>query len=264
MSEKFPTRTVGLEVVSCTDPAREAEFFWWFRKVHIPDLKATPGIVDVYRYRDIQYDFSSVPNNFGRGFMTPEGVPSRYLTLLRINSEDPWALMQQIKEDDGKRAKQGRIIDCYRSYEMSVWDFVAYRRTVQPPVRPETNLPDGMPEAILVVMVNVAPDMEDLFYEWWLDVHAYDLVEEPGVVQGSRFRTMNPAPAEDEPNTMLIYEIDADDPGAGVKKVFTDEMTIRRPAGRSDPQPNPRPRPTFARGLFQHVDHPVSISSENR
>jgi hypothetical protein len=53
MSELFPTKTIALEYVSCTEQSREYEFNWWYDKVYIPDLLQTPGIAAVYRYRTL-------------------------------------------------------------------------------------------------------------------------------------------------------------------------------------------------------------------
>lgn len=251
MSELFPTKTIAVEVLSCTDASRESEFNWWYDKVHIPDLRQNPGIVNVYRYRDM------LPNlgELAASFMAPEGEPVRYLTLYRINSDDPWGLMQKIKEDDKKRAAKGRMIDCLKTYEVTVWDFVAYRRTVSPLQRPETRLPDGMPEALLLVFVSADPGRKFEYDDWWLFTHAHDLLETPGVVQCQRYWSLNPRPAENEANGLHIYEIDSDDAVAVVRRILEDDRDIRRPQGRflSGTRRARRPQ-SYGNGLYQHWD----------
>jgi len=248
MSELFPTKTVAIEVLSCTDPSREGEFNRWYDKIHIPDLRETPGIVDVYRYRDM------LPNlgEMGAVFQAPEGQPVRYLTIYRINSGDPWNLMQRIKEDDKKRAGEGRMIDCIKTYEVTVWDFIAYRRTVSPLQQPETRLPDGMPEALLLVFVATDPTEKLEHDDWWLFTHAHDLLETPGVVQCHRYWSLNPKPAEDEATALNVYEIDSDDPVAVLRRLLEDDRDIRRPQGRFVKAK--RRGKYHGRGIYQHWD----------
>lgn len=246
MSEIFPARTIAIEVVHCTDASRIREFNLWYDKVHVPDLRATPGIVDVYRYLDVQADFGEL----GARFMAPKGSPARYLTIYRINSDDPWGVMERVKEDNRKRASEGRMIDCLQVSEVTVWDFVAYRRSVLPPVRPQTNLPDGMPETILLVFGGMDPARKVEHDDWWLYTHAHDLLKYPGMVQCHRYHTLNPQPAEDEANVLNIYEFDCDDPVAVFKKILEDDKNIRRVQGRFSPFS--RPVKPHASGLYRH------------
>ena len=104
MSELFPAKTIAVEVLGCTDPTREGEFNRWYDKFHLRDLRDTPGIVDVYRYRDVLPDLGDL----GARWRAPEGKPVRYLTFYRINGPDPWLVMQRVKEDDRKRAGEGQ------------------------------------------------------------------------------------------------------------------------------------------------------------
>ena len=220
MSELFPTRTVALEYVDCTDPTREYEFNRWYNKVHVADLEMTPGIVGVHRYRNVAAELA-------------EGQ-ARYLTVYRINSDDPWGLMQEIlPEGNRKRAEQGRMIDCMRTHLVTVWEFLVYRRTVSPLQRPETHLPDGMPEAIFAVPTFCTdPAREEEFYHWYLYTHFHDLLETPGLVQSHRYRTLNPNPEADEARYLALYEIDSDDPAAVVRQILDDDRNIRIPQGR--------------------------------
>ena len=250
MSEMFPSRTIAIEVIGCTDESRMWEFNWWYDRVHIPELRKTPGIVNISRYRDMIPDFGEM----GAAFKAPAGQPVRHLTMYRINWPDPWGLMQKIKEDDKQRAKKGKMINCLKSYEVSVWDFIGYRRSVQPLQRPETRLPDGMPEAILLVFNISNPGRELEHDDWWQNTHAHDLLETPGIVQCSRFKNLNPKPADNEATKLNFYEIDSDDPVAVCKRIFSDDKNVRRPQGRMSPSTLSRQAENYTRGLYQHWD----------
>ena len=230
MSELFPTKTIALEYVDCTDQSREYEFNRWYNKIHIPDLMQTPGILNVYRYWN-----TGIVNAIGHPDINKEKkTRARYLTLYRINSDDPWGLMQKVtQEDNKKRAKQGRMIDCIQTLQVTVWDFLVFRRTVSPLQRPETHLPDGMPEAMLVVpTICTDPARHEEFYDWYLYTHFHDLLETPGLVQSHRYRSLNPKPKEDDAQYLALYELASDDPVAVARRILDGDENVRGPQGR--------------------------------
>lgn len=239
MSEIFPARTIAIEVLSCTDPAGQGEFNWWYDRVHIPLLKGIPGILDAYRYRDMQPGLGEL----GSHFMAPTGMANRYLTICRLDSEDPWGLMQTTRS---------QMLDRVKSHELGVWDLVACRRTVSPLTRPETHLPDGMPEAVFFVPVVTDPARGAEQDEWWLQAHAHDLLETPGVVQCERYRSLNPNPAESEATHLNIYEVDSDDPEAVLRRILEDDRDVRKPTGRFIGGASRAD--SFARGIYRHWD----------
>lgn len=216
MSEQFPTKTIALVYTSCTDGTREYEFNRWYNKLYIPDLMNEPGIENVYRYRNIAPELR-------------EGQ-ARYLTLFKIHSDDPWNLMEKIVSAG---RNQNRMMDCLEVHRITVWDFIAFRRTIRPPEHPETHLPDGMPEAMFVVPTLCSdPNREDEFRDWYFNTHFHDLLETPGVLQAHRYRSLNPAPKDGESRYLAIYEIDADDPAAVVRQILQDDRDTRIPQGR--------------------------------
>jgi hypothetical protein len=247
MSEMFPARTVAFEILSCTDPDREGEFNFWYDKVHVPEVKRMAGIVDVYRYRDMQPDLKEL----GARLTAPKGAPVRYLTVYRIEAPDPWAVMQCVKEYDKRQAAEGKSVDCLKTYEVSVWDFVAYRSSVSPRVR-RTQLPDGMPEAMLLLFGGYDPARRCEHDNWWLYTHAHDLLETPGMLQCERYRSLNPSPSESEPVACNVYEFDMDDPGAALLKILFDDKYVRRVQGRFSSYS--RPVKSYGSGLYQHWD----------
>ena len=103
MSELFPAKSIAIEVVGCTDPTQMREFSRWFDLHYVPELMRTPGVVDVYRYLDMQADFGPI----GARFMAPKEAPPRYLTLYRIDDDDPWAVTQKITGDHERRRAEG-------------------------------------------------------------------------------------------------------------------------------------------------------------
>ncbi len=249
MSELFPAKSIAVEVVSCSDQARIKEFNRWYDKIHLRALRDTAGIVDVYRYLDMEPDLGALA---GERFAVPEGRPVRYVTLYRINDADPWAVMQRIKDDDQRRAAEGKMIDCFETYELTVWDFVAYRRSVLPPVRPETRLPDGMPETILLVFGGLDPEHSAEHDDWWLYTHAHDLLETPGMVQCERYRNLGPQLTEDDPRFLHIYEFDTNDPVSAFRRVLDDDVRVRRVQGRFSSYS--RPAKAYGSGLYRHWD----------
>jgi len=212
MSELFPAKTIALVYTSCMDPSREYEFNHWYSKVHVPNLLEIQGIDNVYRYRNMAAELR-------------EDQPC-YLALFRLSSADPWDLMKRAMGEDS-------MIDCLEIHWVSVWDFIAYRRTVSPLARPERHLPDGMPEAIFVVpTVCTDPNREEEFRDWYLHTHFHDLLETPGVVQAHRYRSLNPDPRAGEALYLAIYEVDSDDPMGVMRRIFEDDRSIRIPQGR--------------------------------
>ncbi len=248
MSELFPTKTLAIEVVSCTDESRMWEFNYWHDRSLLPALRNIRGIVDVYRYRDMLIDWGDHADRWS----APKGAPTRYLNVYRINSGDPWGLMQEVKEHNKKKAEQDKI-GFLKAFELTVWNFVFHRRSVRPPLRPETHLPDGMPEAFLLVTNSSVPGKEVEHDDWWLYTHSHDLMEIPGYVQCSRYRTLNPHPGENEANALNVYEIDSDDVRAVCMKNFDDDGKVRRPQGRYAGFTKRGPN-SYARGVYEHWD----------
>jgi hypothetical protein len=244
MSELFPAKSVAVEVIASTDPSREYEFNRWHDKVRIPYLRQTDPIVDVHRYRDLKPDWG---DEFKR-FTAASGEHTRYLTLYRINDPDPWGVMQRVREEENSR---GGVFDSAEILELTVWDFVACRRTVRELEHP-TRLPDGMPEALLLYYSNSDLSHRVEHDDWWLNTHAHDLLETPGLVECSRYQTLNPEPGDREAKILNFYEIDAEDPGSVVLRILGDDRDVRRPEGRFS---------TFARegdwhatGVYRHWD----------
>lgn len=249
MSELFPTKSIAIEVVSCTDASKIRVFNRWFDQKRLPDLKATPGIVDVYRYLDIEPDLGDLA--VGR-FAPAPGSPRRYLNLYRIDSKDPWAVMQRVKSDNERRRAAGELPEYLEIGETTVWDFVSMRHSAQLPDWPSTSLPDGMPEVVLLVFAGSDPAREMEQNDWWLYAHSHDLLETPGMTQCERFRNLNPARADDESLFMNIYEFDTDDPVDALRTILDDDEKVRKPEGRFSPFN--RPCKAHASGLYRHWD----------
>jgi hypothetical protein len=248
MSEMFPTKTIAIEVVSCTDNTKTWQFNFWHDRTLLPALRNIRGVANVYRYRDMLLDWAEHSPKWN----APPGAPTRYLNFYRLNTRDPWALMQEVREHNKKKAEEDHI-DALKWFEITVWDFCSYRRTQRPLLRPETHLPDGMPEAFLLVTNSSVPGKEIEHDDWWLNTHAHDLMEIPGYVQCSRYRNLNPQPPETEANTLNIYEIEADDVRSVCMNNFEGDREIRRPQGRFSGFTK-RGTDTYARGVYQHWD----------
>lgn len=249
MSELFPAKSIAIEVVSCTDQSKIRLFNRWFDQQHVPALRATPGIVDVYRYLDVEPELGDM--GVGR-FASSPGSPVRYLNLYRIDSDDPFSVMEQVKKDNELRRDEGSLPEYFESYETMVWDFVAVRQTVQQPVKAPTLTPDGMPEVVLLVFSGADPSKQREHNDWWLYAHSHDLLETPGMTQCERYRNLDPAAADDDALFMNIYEFDTDDPAGALLRILEDDEKVRKPQGRFSPFNKPCKQ--HASGLYRHWD----------
>ena len=249
MSELFPARSIAIEAVICTDPAKIRLFNRWFDQWYLGQLKATSGIVDVYRYLDIEPDLGDLA--VGR-FAARPGSPTRNVILYRIDSNDPWGVMEQVKRDNERRKAEGVLPDYFESFETTAWDFISVRRSVQAPMRPVNNLPDGMPEVVLLVFAGSDPTKEMEQNDWWLYTHSHDLLETPGMTQCEHYRNLNHDRAEDDALFLNIYEFDADDPEGALRQILEDDERVRKPQGRFSPFN--RPCKPHASGLYRHWD----------
>jgi hypothetical protein len=249
MSELFPAKSIAIETLGCTDPSKIRLFNRWFDQHYLERLRATADVVVVYRYRDMEPDLGEL--GVGR-FAPSPGSPLRYLTLYRIDSDDPWAVMQQVGHENERRRAGGEVPDYFQSYETTVWDFVAVRQSVQVPVRPATRLPDGMPEVILLVFSGADPTKQREHNDWWLYAHSHDLLETPGVTQCERYRNLDPLRADDDALFLNVYEFDTDDAVAALRRILDDDEKVRKPQGRFSPFN--RPCKPHASGLYRHWD----------
>ncbi|MFH0915284.1 MAG: hypothetical protein V1912_02395 [bacterium] len=247
MSELFPAKSIAIEVVSCTDPSKIRLFNRWFDQQYLEALRATPGIVDVYRYLDLEPDLGDLA--VGR-FAPSPGSPTRNVTLYRIDSDDPWTVMQQVQKDNERRRAGKELPEYLESYETTVWDFVAVRQSAQEPVRPATKSPDGMPEVILLVFSGADPTKQMEHNDWWLYAHSRDLLETPGMTQCERYRNLDPDRGDDDALFLNIYEFDTDDPEGALRKILDDDEKVRKPQGRFSPFN--RPCKAGASGLYRH------------
>ncbi len=235
MSELFPARTIALEYVDCTDAQREYRFNHWYNTVHLPKLRQIPGVKNVYRYRNMAKELR-------------EGQ-SGYLNIYRLLSEDPRSVVAQIQERQQRMVNNHEVIDCCKFNLLTLWDFLTFRHRVLPHTVHQL-LPDGMPEAMLVVpSVCTDPDRDAEFNEWYLYTHHHDLLETPGLVQAHRYRNSGEN-HEIEGKYLALYEIDDADPAAVVKKILEDDRSIRIPQGRMIDCI----RATYGFGTYRHID----------
>jgi hypothetical protein len=249
MSELFPTKSIAIEEVSCTDPSKIRLFNRWYDQAYLPELRSLPGIVDVYRYLDIEPELGDLA---GARFARSPGSPTRYLNIYRIDSSDPWAVMQQVRSKVDVRRAAGELSEYLAIGESTVWDFVSMRHSLAPQPANPTRLPDGMPEVLLLVFSGADPAREVEHNDWWLYAHSHDLLETPGMTQCERYRNLNPTREGDEALFMNIYEFDTVDPVAALATILGDDEKVRKPQGRFSPFN--RPCRQHASGLYRHWD----------
>lgn len=248
MSELFPVRSMAVEVFRCEEEEKTDAFNRWYDKVRIPQLRQLPGVVSVHRYIARDWDFGEyTPDNFKVYW----NKPVRFMTIYRINSAHPECVLKEIRE-----ASQSDSFEGYHPLETALYDFYAVRRRIQPLLKqPETHLPDGMPNLILLIPnQNYKRDLE-MIDDWWLYTHAHDLMETPGYVECSRYHNVSPDYQEGDPSALNIYEIDSDDPihHPEIQNMIEDRQRFRE--GRIPTYlKSPASRETYLCGIFEHWD----------
>lgn len=85
--------TVFSDVVS---PDREDEFNDWYRRVHVPDVTAVPGVVSARRFK-IADQKSALDAPIGGGL--------RYLVIYELDTDDPAGVESELQA----RVKDGRF-----------------------------------------------------------------------------------------------------------------------------------------------------------
>ena len=87
-----------------------------------------------------------------------------------------------------------------------------------------------MDKIVFVVESNCTdPAREDEFNEWYNNIHVPDMLEAPGVVQGTRYERMDPS--EGQSRYLAIYEIETDDFPA-LAKAVGENMEKKKAEGR--------------------------------
>jgi hypothetical protein len=80
---------------SCTDPAREKEYFDWMDNMHIPDVLATEGIIKAERYVNINSEETKRPQT---------------MVVYEVETEDIKKFEVALHKTLEKIGKTGRII----------------------------------------------------------------------------------------------------------------------------------------------------------
>jgi len=229
MSECFPTKTIALEYISCADPSQEDAFNDWYNQVYIPAQQNNTEIRTISRYRSISDTLINVDQY---QFMANklQNDSTQYLTLYGLSPTLSWDHTQHtFRASEEFHA----LLNWADIHVVTVWDFLAYRRTILPSHHPETHLPDGMPETIMV-MPTFCRDIsrESEFNDWYFNTHFHDLLKTPGVLQASRFNNCNPNIDVGDPQYLAIYEMVSDDIPSVIQQIFLDDQHVRKPQGR--------------------------------
>lgn len=214
MSELFPARTIVLEYLSVVDAAimSDNELLRRHQTLRLPDLLKTGSIAAVTLYRNLKESIK-------------EGQP-HYLAIYRLDSTADMEATQNA-------IAHSFLADGLKRLHLGIWDFLALRTSVSQPLRSPVRMPDGMPEALLVVpTLCTDPSRLKELNDWYLYTHFSDILKTPGLAQAHRYRSLNSQPEADEASYLALYEIDADDPASVVRQIEKDDRQVRIPQGR--------------------------------
>ena len=247
MSELFPISKMAVEIICCPDRNKMSEFNVWYDKTCIPALRNIKGVVSVHRYVACDFDYGDITPDF---FKVHMDRPKRFMTVYRINAQDPWSVCEEIK-----KVNDSLTNELINHLEFTLLDFYAVRKRVEPLLRAEKLLSDGMPEMILMIPnMDHVRDLEAVD-DWWVYTHANDLMKIPGYVQASRYHNITPTFTEGDPLAVNFYEIASDDP---IHQPLIEAMTgdVKRMAlGRMlQLSSHPEPHFTYMVGPFEHWD----------
>ena len=184
---------IFLALTNCTDPSRHEDFNRWYSRVHVPQLRATPGLVRVRRFT----------NAF------PTKGPSQYLALYDFESQDTLASVEDLRRRArGAFGHTGKhpcleAVGQHAYTEISPHEHRPPDRVAYPPKR---DLPAGrlepseakplvktLPRAVYMILTNCADSArEEEFNRWYSHVHVPDLRPARGMVSATRYRVAGP------------------------------------------------------------------------
>ena len=154
-------------------PEMESEFNEWYNIEHIPQLLGVPGFLS------------------GRRDLAVEGEP-KYLALYGLTDEnvmksDAFRQVREVPTDWTKKMRPH-----FRNTTIGVFRQIFSYGTP----------PDKEAEAVLTVRLNIAPEMESEFNEWYNVDHVPALVGVPGVFCARRYVAV-----EGDPKYLAVYEL---------------------------------------------------------
>jgi len=193
-----------LAVWTDIEPEAEAEFNEWYNTEHIPQVVGIPGIFN------------------GRRYQAVEGSP-KYLALYDL------AIPEVVKSDAFRQLRESptpwskKIVPLFRNTTSCT-----YRKLFAC-----SNYPTVGPEFALTVRLNIPPEHEAEFNQWYNVDHLPALVGVPGVHCARRFQAV-----EGNSKYLAVYEMnDASvSKSAAWDKARNTEWTIKMRPQLKDPQ----------------------------
>jgi antibiotic biosynthesis monooxygenase (ABM) superfamily enzyme len=203
--------------ITATEPETgwEDEFNRWYDEEHIPNLRAVPGYFSARRY------------------IAVEGEP-KYMAIYEIASMDAFRSAEH--ERAANTPWTARMRPHFQSRGMTFYQQIFPADGVLH--GPSRGAEEG---GLLTVRLDVAPEHEQDFNDWYDQEHLAALATVPGVISGRRFRA-----TEGGPKYMAVYHLTGPDvQGSGawsraidtpwsarVRPTFTTRWrTVYRPLG---------------------------------
>ena len=177
-------------------PQNEEEFNDWYNTDHVPERLAIPGFQSARRY---VVQEGSPPEERGAdpSLLAKEGRP-KYLALYALDSVD----VLQTEVYKMALANPTPWTQRVRHYHTTV-------RNVYRQIFPDAGAPDdgqaaNPPEFLLAVQMDVDPEQEAEFNDWYNQEHCPMLLSVPGMLGARRFEAV-----EGEPKYAAFYEIES-------------------------------------------------------
>jgi hypothetical protein len=189
MEGRYPNGLL-LAITTCNDPAKEADFNYWYNHIHVPDVTA-PGVFrHAIRFRNTD------PEHGGR----------QYVATYETTWEDIAQARAALQENSAKLREQGGR-SC--PYLQSVWSGAGVFKRLGGEFQAATNRPA---RGILAVLLNCRDAArEDEFNRWYSDVHIPDILDTGLFHTAYRYESLDPQITGGK--YLALYETDAGDPG---------------------------------------------------
>ena len=178
----------GLFLVYADVPAEaEEEFNRWYSEEHIVDLLAIPGILSGARYEAI------------RG--GPKYLACYELESLQVLESGAWLKHQANPSEWSKKMNDPAV---------GVYFIAGIYQQIFPAEVSQAAAQRDMAPTLQIGRMNVPPEMEDEFNEWYDTIYVPNYEKVPGCISGRRYRLVTDVLARGEPKYATVYEQEHD------------------------------------------------------
>ena len=171
----------GLLMVWADIPVdQEEECNRWYNEEHLAELLAVPGVLSAARYEAVM----SGPKHLACYELESPAVIQSDAFMKRQRDRTPWSL----------RISPSVIATTYINnvYEM-----------IHPTEVTSDIAQSGMPPALQIGRMDIPPEQEDEFNDWYNTIYVPNYEKVPGCIKGRRFRAV-----KGEPKYLTVYDFE--------------------------------------------------------